>query len=169
MQLELPEGQRVLAEALADTEQTSVTSGILCAESLDAVTIEAGDGMIELSDAEVKDGLVKPGGISALHHLQDSFVPSPKVGCDFLMADPVLVTAVVPIGKVVDGEIVDPVGPTVAVLFQLTDDAGVLSTLIEHVIDELPKILREACDFTGSTIHCWWFVFSWKIFTVSNR
>ena len=153
LQLELLESERVLAEALADTEQTSVTGGILCAESLDAVTIEAGDGMIELSDAEVKDGLVKLAWVGALHQLQDSFVPIPKVGCDFLMADPLLVTAVVPIGKVVDGEIVNPVGPTVAMLFEFVNDAGVLGAVIEHIIDELPKVFREAGDFTGSAIH----------------
>ena len=102
LQLELLESERVLAEALADTEEASVTGGILCTQGLDAVTVKASDSVIELSDAEVEDGLVKPGRVGALHEFEDSLVPGAEVGRDFLVADPVLITPVVPVGEVVD-------------------------------------------------------------------
>ena len=158
LKLELLKGDGVLAKALTHAKQTGVGRWILDAQRLDAVAVEAGDGMIKLSAAEMEDCLMKLAGIGGFEQLEDSFVASAEVGGDFLMADPVLVTAIVPVGEVIDREIMDAVGPAMAMLFELMNDAGVLGTVIDHVVDEFPEVFREASDFTSSTIHwteCW--------------
>ena len=153
LKLELLESEGVLAKALTDAKETSIAGGIFDAQSFDAITIKAGDDMIKLSNAEMEDGLVEPGWFGPFEQFQNALVPGAEVGSDLLMADPVLVTAVVPVGEIIDGQVVDAIRPAMAMLLQFIDDAGVLDTVIEHVVNEVPKVLREASDFTGSTIH----------------
>ena len=72
---------------------------------------------------------------------------------EFLFADPVLVAALVPFGEVAVSELLDVIGPTVAVLFEFIHDAAILSAVIEHAIDELAKVFGEAGDFAVTFVH----------------
>ena len=66
LDLELLEGQRVLAELLEDAEQPSVGGRVFGAEFLEVISIEASDKMIELSDTDMENGLVELSRLRAL-------------------------------------------------------------------------------------------------------
>lgn len=118
LELEFLQGDGVLAEALTHAQKTGVGGRVFDAESLDAVSVKAGDGVVKLSDAEMENGFVKLAGIGAFQQFKDAFMTSAKIGGDFLMADPILVTAVVPVGEVVDGHLVNAIGPAVPMLIK---------------------------------------------------
>ena len=81
------------------------------------------------------------------------FAAGAEIVVEFLFADPVLITALVPFGEIAVGELLDVVRPAVAMLFEFIHDAAILRAVIEHAIDEFAQVFREAGDFAVTFVH----------------
>ena len=115
--------------------------------------IDGSEEVVEVEGADFLDGFADVAGGSGFGDGDGVFAPGLKVSLNLLFADPVLVTALVPFGEVAIGELLDVVGPPVAMFFEFDHDAAVLSTFVEHTVNELAKVLGEAGDFAVTFVH----------------
>ena len=114
--------------------------------------IQSVEGFIELKLGKMEASILVA-GIAMLSLLAGQLELEFAVVETLLSFEPILITAVVPAAEVVFGEVADAIGPALAVFFQLANDAGVLSAIIEHVIDEITQVFGQTSDFAGAFMH----------------
>jgi hypothetical protein len=98
-----------------------------------------------LEGAELKGGMVELSGIEIGGEVRGGFLPGAGLGEPILFEEPVLVTALVPLGEVIGFEVF-------AVIAEPLDDVGIGDTVKEPVIDLVPDQFGQASDFAVTAV-----------------